>query len=151
MPNDWKFWELILNKPLVSALAAQLSAQLFKVILPVFRGKLPDIRQLSKYGGIPSGHTAFITAAAVAIGITAGWKSPVFAIAGTVSAILIYDILKLRTAVECSLEMGRMALDGTKQAYERKVPQFKGHSPLEVIAGMAWGIAAAVGVCLLWG
>ncbi|NPV01497.1 MAG: divergent PAP2 family protein [Brevinematales bacterium] len=151
MPNDWKFWELLFNKPLVSALAAQLSAQLFKVILPVFKGKPPDFRQLSKYGGIPSGHTAFIVAAAAAIGITAGWTSPVFAIAGTVSAILIYDILKLRTAVECSLEMGQKALEGTKQTYERKIPQFKGHSPVEVIAGIIWGIAVAVGICLLWG
>ncbi|OHD57086.1 MAG: hypothetical protein A2Y33_09175 [Spirochaetes bacterium GWF1_51_8] len=150
MPNDWNFWELIFNKPLAAALAAQVSAQLFKVILPIFKGKPPDIRQISKYGGIPSGHTAFIVAAAVAVGITSGWKSPLFALAASVSAILIYDILKLRTAVECSLEMGQKSLEAAKQTYERKIPQFKGHSPLEVIAGMIWGIAFAAGVCLLW-
>ena len=86
----------------------------------------------------------------VAIGLTQGWTSPLTALAGTVSGILIYDILKMRKAVEVSLQMGEKALRNAGLTPDEKSPQFKGHSPLEVVAGIVWGALVAVAVCLIW-
>lgn len=147
---DVKIWELFFNKPLVAALGAQVLSQVFKVFLPVFRGHAPDLTKFADYGGIPSAHTAFISAVTVAIGLTQGWTSPLTALAGVVSGILIYDILKMRKAVEVSLQMGQKALKSAGLSPDEKSPQFKGHSPLEVVAGIAWGAVVAVLVCLLW-
>jgi hypothetical protein len=147
---DVKIWELVLNKPLMAALSAQLSSQVFKVFLPVFRGKPPDLTKIADYGGIPSAHTAFISGVTIAIGLTQGWTSPLTALAGVLSGILIYDILKMRKAVEISLAMGEKALKNAGLEPDEKSPQFKGHSVVEVVAGIAWGTLCAWILCALW-
>lgn len=150
MTPDWKIWHLFTNRVLVSALAAQMSAQIIKVFLPLAKGKPPDFRAFFHYGGMPSGHTAFLAGASAAIGLWAGWGSPLFALAAVVAAILIYDILKLRRAVE-------MSLKGVRELQSRGVlpkapepPQFRAHTPLEVIIGGLWGAGWAALIGWLW-
>lgn len=145
---DLKIWELFLNKPLVSAGIAQVSSQIFKIFLPLFRGKRPNIKKLTHYGDIPSAHTAFIVALSFSIAFNEGWASPLFAICAVVSSIIIYDILKLRTAVEISLKVSKKIIEKENIQMKQKIPQFKGHSSLEVITGIIWGFVVAV-ICQL--
>jgi uncharacterized protein len=141
---DFKVWEIFISKPIIAALFAQISSQVFKVFLPMFEGKPPDIRKFADYGGIPSAHTAFIVAVTIAIGLKDGWKSSLFALASVIAAILIYDIIKMRKAVEINLKMTRKLMEEHRFPIQEKIPQFKGHTILEVAAGGIWGVLCAI-------
>jgi uncharacterized protein len=145
---DYKFWELFLSRPLMAALIAQLSSQVFKVFLPLFEGKPPDIRKFADYGGIPSAHTAFLVGVTIGIGLKDGWGSSLFAIASVIAAILIYDIIKMRKAIEVNLHMTKKLMELHKLPIEEKIPQFKGHSIVEVAVGGIWGALCAIIVSL---
>lgn len=149
MRPDFRIWRMIFNVPLISALVAQLSAQLFKVIQPVFRGKAPDLKRFSHYGGMPSAHTAFISGLTVGVALTEGWDSPIFALGAVMTAIVIYDIIKMRKVVEINLHATRQLAEKNQVEIEREIPQFKGHTPLEVAVGIGWGAAWAVIVSLI--
>jgi hypothetical protein len=150
MQNDWKIWEIFLNKTLISALVAMLSVQVLKVFSPVFKGKPPNLKRLTDYGGMPSGHSAFIGAVVTASGIFGGWSSPVFAVAGVLASVMIYDILKLRRVVEANLKTTNELMEKGEVKPIKGIPQFKGHSPAEVIAGIIWGVVCAVVVGIVW-
>lgn len=139
-----EIWMIFINKPLISALIAQVSSQIFKIFLPLFRGGKINIKKFMHYGDIPSAHTAFIASLTFSIGFNSGWGSPLFAGAVVISGIVIYDILKLRKAVEISLTNTKTLMDKEGLKPEKKSPQFKGHSPVEVITGIIWGLIIAV-------
>ncbi len=148
--RDFKVWEAVFNMPLVGALLAMGSAQFFKaVVKPIFRGKAPDLRKISDYGGFPSGHTAFIVACAAGTGISQGFRSPLFGLAAVTAAILIYDIIKLRKTVEVTWsETERLLRESGREPAERP-PQFRAHSLAEVIGGGIWGLACAALAALI--
>jgi uncharacterized protein len=148
--KDFKFWEIVLNPPLVAALAAMASSQVFKTLKPLFLGKLPDLRKLTDYGGNPSSHTAFIAACTLAAGITEGFRSSAFAVAAVIACILIYDILKLRRTVELNGRETDRLLENAGLERSARLPQFRAHTPPEVFAGVAWGFFWAALVCVLW-
>lgn len=146
---DLKVWEIFISKPFLAAVIAQASSQVFKIFLPVFKGKLPDIRKIADYGGLPSAHTAFIVGVTVGVGLQDGWKSSLFALAFVVACILIYDIIKLRKTVELNLKMTSLLMEKSKLPLEKDIPQFKSHSLLEVVVGALWGAACAAIIFVL--
>jgi acid phosphatase family membrane protein YuiD len=148
--KDFRIWNIFFNPVLVASLAAQFSSQLFKVIKPVFRGKRPDVGKLADYGGFPSAHTAFIAACAASIGVTEGFGSGLFALAAVVASILIYDIVKLRKTVELNGRETDRLLENSKLERLAELPQFRAHSTGEILGGMAWGVAWAILICLVW-
>lgn len=144
-------WKIFINEPLMSALIAQVTSQIFKIFLPLFKGEKVKLGKFMHYGDIPSAHTAFIVALTFSVAFNFGWDSPYFAICVVVAGIVIYDILKLRTAVEISLDTSRKIIEKGGIEVKKNIPQFKGHSPVEVITGIAYGIIVAVVVRLLFG
>jgi uncharacterized protein len=147
--KDYRFWEMILNPPLVAAVSAMASAQVFKALKALARGGTRDFRKLFHYGGWPSSHTAFIVACAISIGVVEGFRSSLFAATTVVAAILVYDILKMRRVVALDgREIDRL-LDRASLDRAETPPQFEGHSPAEVVGGILWGLAWAVGACAL--
>lgn len=133
-------WKIFWSASLWSAAFAQISSQIIKIFLPIFKGKKPDFKQFFYYGGIPSAHTAFITAVATSMGLEQGWDSPIFGLAFVVAGILIYDIIKLRKTVEMNEKLVLELSQKEGISEEGKRPQFKGHSPIEVLVGAIWGI-----------
>jgi len=148
--KDFRVWELLVNPPLVSAMVAMGSSQLSKALRSIVKGQRLDMRRLADYGGFPSSHTAFITACAVAIGVTEGFRSSAFALAVVAASIFIYDILRLRMTVSQSKDEIDRLLKREGLERIRKAPQFGAHSVPEVLAGLAWGLVCAVLVCLIW-
>ncbi len=139
-----EFWKLFVNETFMAAIIAQLSSQVFKMFLPLFRGKGINISKFTNYGDMPSAHTAFIVAATFSLAFNYGWDSPLFALGVVVSGIIIYDIIKLRTAVEISLTVSKEIVNKENIKLDKNIPQFKGHTPVEVIAGIVWGIVVAI-------
>ena len=148
--KDFRVWQIILNPPLIAALAAMASSQVFKALKPLFKGKLPDLRKVVDYGGWPSSHTAFIVACTVSVGIVEGFRSSLFAVALVVACILVYDILKMRRVVALDGREIERLLERAAMSRAERPPQFEGHSLAEVVAGVVWGCAWAIGVCALY-
>lgn len=148
--KDYRLWEIFLNPPLVAALAAMASSQIFKALKPLARGTMPDLRKIFDYGGWPSSHTAFIAACALSAGIVEGFRSTVFAVAIVVAAILIYDILKMRRVVALNVDEIDRLLERDSMMRLERPPQFEGHSPAEVVGGIVWGAAWAIAVCAVY-
>ena len=147
--KDLRFWELVLNRPLMSALVALVSSQVWKALSPLFHGRPPELRRFLNYGGFPSTHSAFVGGCALAVGITEGFRSAAFAIAVVAASIFIYDILRLRmTVAQTKNELERLMQRAGHERQE-KAPQFGAHSVPEVLAGLAWGMGWALLICLL--
>jgi uncharacterized protein len=85
---------------LLTAVAVQLASQAFKVVFYSIREKRPALSWFVSAGGMPSSHSAFVTALTVSVGLWDGFGSSVFAVACVFSIITIYDALRLRGAVE---------------------------------------------------
>ena len=147
--RDYRIWELFLNTPLIAAAFAMGSSQLYKVLLPLFKGKGFQLRNLTDYGGFPSGHTAFIVGCTLALGIDSGFRSGIFALAATVASMLIYDILKQRKVVDLTRQETDRLLAKAGIAPLEPSPQFKAHSVAEILGGGVWGAICAVAFCFL--
>jgi len=99
------------------------------------------------YGGLPSNHSAIVSSMAALIALREGIGSAAFGVALTLAFIVILDASSLRKQV------GRQAaalnaLTGA-QAGGPRLRERMGHSPLEIAAGVAVGIAVARVVQLL--
>lgn len=147
--RDPGFLSLFANRALMAALAAMASSQLVKVLAPLARGRAPDLRRLGDYGGFPSAHSAFISACAFEIGLVDGFGSGIFALAAVSAAIIISDILRLRSTVERSKADIEVLFERTGLARPGAAPQFRSHSPLEVLAGILWGCLCALGIYIV--
>jgi acid phosphatase family membrane protein YuiD len=127
---------------LILALTASMSAQLLKV--PVYRiwRRRWDWRRAIGAGGMPSAHSAMVTSLATAVGYARGFHSDLFAITMVFALIVLYDAVGIRQAVgRQSAFLNRMQRETPiGEVIQTHLPEFVGHTPLEVLAGAAWGV-----------
>ncbi|MFZ5754553.1 MAG: divergent PAP2 family protein [Bacillota bacterium] len=123
--------------------SAWIIAQILKVITTVFvHGKLDLMRSVGA-GGMPSAHSALVTALAVSIGQDLGWDSPIFAMALAFAAIVMYDAAGVRRAAGKQAEVINQIISdiyhGT-QISEERLKELIGHTPFEVLMGALLGL-----------
>lgn len=99
-------------------------------------------------GGMPSGHAAFVTAAATVIGLEAGFDGPLFALAAVVVAIVLHDAVRLRWAVGEQATLLNLLLQKA-QLGSAPVIVWRGHRLREVLVGSLLGIALS-GLLYWW-
>ena len=73
-------------------LIAWFVAQTGKVILNLIRKKHLDFSYMYSPGGMPSAHSALMTALATTIGLMYGFDSPLFAISLAIAFIVMYAL-----------------------------------------------------------
>jgi acid phosphatase family membrane protein YuiD len=131
---------------LLTAVGVQVFCQLFKLAYYSVRDRRFNPGYLVTAGGIPSAHSAFVTALTVAIGLRNGFASDTFALAFVFSAIVIYDAFRLRGHVQRHAEVINQLV--LQPAGEEPVSEMVGHSPAEIVAGvlLGGGVSAAVTV-----
>ncbi|KAJ6880381.1 hypothetical protein NC652_033656 [Populus alba x Populus x berolinensis] len=76
------------NLPLLSALLACSLAQFLKIFTTWYKEKRWDSKRMLDSGGMPSSHSATVTALAVAVGLQEGTGSPVFAIVVVLACVV---------------------------------------------------------------
>jgi len=113
------------------------------VIASIRKGDPANPRRLYLSGGMPSAHSATVTAVAVIIGLKDGWGSAIFAVALTVASVVIYDAIMVRRS---SGEQGDSltALIKEQKSNVRLPRVSKGHSPIEALAGIILGVVIAI-------
>jgi acid phosphatase family membrane protein YuiD len=131
---------------LLVAVTAQLLCQLFKVIVYSIRDRRFEPRYFTTAGGMPSSHSAFVTALTVAVGLSRGFDSEIFAVSFVFSAIVIYDAYRLRGHVEDQAEVLNRIQGRLEPAEQRRLSEMVGHSLGEIAAGIAFGIVFALAV-----
>ena len=90
-------------------------------------------------GGMPSGHAAFVSAAATLIGLEDGFDGPLFALAVVLVAIVLHDAVRLRWAVGDQAVLLNRLLKQSKLGLSPAVV-WRGHRIREVLAGSLFGI-----------
>lgn len=133
-----------------------LVAQIWKLITGlVNRGRSETVVDLktaigyfSRSGGMPSGHTASLTAATMYLGFTNGFGSGVFALAVCMWMIVVYDAIHVRYAVG---EQGKALNKLLKTAGEPELPLVEGHTMPQVAVGAVIGVIIGVGMAVLTG
>jgi uncharacterized protein len=128
---------------LVTAVAVQVVCQAFKVVLYSLKEKRLALSYFISAGGMPSAHSAFVTALSVSVGIRSGFSSDLFAIAAAFSLIIIYDSWRLRGAVEHHARLLSQLVAGRRDITPGRINLRLGHSPAEIAAGIAFGGACA--------
>ncbi len=126
---------------LVTAATAMAAAQVIKFIVSSVRARTILSERLFSSGGMPSSHSAMVTALAAAVGSTHGWHSDLFAVVAVFSTIVLYDAVNIRYAV------GQQARFLNSFLGRGDDPEFKeqlGHTPQEVVAGAVLGVIVAL-------
>jgi acid phosphatase family membrane protein YuiD len=136
------FWEeIISNKVLIAAILGWCIAQILKVIYILITERRFDIERIVGSGGMPSSHSAFVSAMTTAVGFEEGFGSSFFAIAFVLSFIVMYDASGVRKAAG---EQAKVIND-LQEMLHKEVPvylkELLGHTRLEVIVGSLLGIA----------
>lgn len=141
------------NTPLITAILATAAAQILKVLLVLLTERRWDLSRLLDTGGMPSSHTAAVSALAVSIGMLYGWGSPTFAIAAVLGSIVMYDATGIRRAAgrqaelinDLVRELGHLFDEGFKPA---SLKTLLGHTYSQVFVGALLGVGCAVAVVL---
>lgn len=144
--SDVFYW-LILNKILFAPLSAFLTAQVLKGMLASLKSKKWQWQRFYEAGGMPSSHSAMVTALATVAGLSYGWSSSLFTITAIFAVIVMYDAMGVRRAAgnqarilnQILEEIGRH--DGKQNVTALK--ELIGHTPSEVVAGALIGFIMA--------
>ncbi len=138
--------EILANRVLVVSLIAWLLAQTIKLLIYVYRDRRIDLRHLVSSGGMPSSHSALVTALATATALTEGPRSAVFAVAVIFAAVVMYDAAGVRQAVSIQARILNRMLDEIfmeQRFNEKRLRELIGHSPVEVVVGGSLGLLVA--------
>ena len=129
------------------ALFALLSAQLLKFVGNWLMHRQPDFTRLTGMGGMPSAHSASVSALTTCIGIERGFDSPLFGAVAFFSLLIIYDAAGIRQAAARQAQLLNQMLEDLKHQHtirgERLVERL-GHTYLEVLVGALYGITMAL-------
>ena len=149
------FLDILRNDILIVSLTAWLLAQLIKIIINAIVNKTFSIERLFGDGGMPSGHSATVTACALMIGVHEGFASPLFALALVLAIIVMHDATGVRQ------EAGKHAqsiMDITNvlnqyldyvneednKVRNEKLKTLIGHTKLQVLFGALTGIGVVL-------
>jgi acid phosphatase family membrane protein YuiD len=139
---------LLANRPLVAALLAWAIAQTLKLVLFSILERRFYWRRLIDTGGLPSAHSAFVCGLASGVAVHDGIDSTVFAIAAVFAAVVMYDAVSLRREAGKHADVLNelLLLSFIRDAFKEReaLKELLGHTPLEVLAGAALGIATGL-------
>ena len=153
------FMDFIGNYVLTVSLVAWLLAQIMKFFVAWVADGKPNPSRLFGDGGMPSAHSATVTAMAVMAGYTVGFSSPLFGIAFVFAIIVMHDATGVRreTGKQSRLLIEIVAtLNGIiseKDAIVRrqKLKTMVGHTPMQVFFGAIFGVLVSVLYILILG
>jgi uncharacterized protein len=132
--------------PIIAAIIAQTAKFFIKS-----NHEKASLKILTSYSGMPSGHSALVTALATIIGLKQGIFSPLFALSFVLAIIVIRDAVGIRRYLG---EHGRMLNELVRDLKEepdkpldRSYPHLLekiGHTPAQAAVGAAIGLLVAL-------
>ncbi|MFD0697261.1 divergent PAP2 family protein [Paenibacillus sp. GCM10027628] len=141
-----------MNRALTTALIGIGAAQAAKIPITYAKTKEWDWSQLIQTGGMPSSHSAGVSALATYIALKRGVSAIDFAVSSVFGAVVMYDAMGIRRAAgEIAIEVNdldeqveRLARQYPGLYHARRRKELKerlGHLPTEVLGGALLGMA----------
>ena len=147
----------LLDNPVFwGCIIASVLAQLLKLPLEYLRKKTWDWSLLFSTGGMPSSHSAIVTAAAASIGHYNGFDTPLFGLAFAVAVVVIYDATNIRRQAGFHAQQINRMVQELFEGKTRPVKEYKelrevlGHSPAEALGGIILGILVSFLTWQIW-
>jgi acid phosphatase family membrane protein YuiD len=135
----------------VASFLALVIAQVVKGIVVLIQQHRLDFQYIAGAGGMPSSHSALVTALATAAGRVYGVGSASFAISVVLASIVMYDAAGVRRAVSLQARILNTIMDDyfhKKGIKQEKLRELIGHTPLQVLVGALLGVLVALLVTL---
>ena len=149
---------LLQNRVLWTPVAAWLLSQTLKMIVASISARKFQFTRLFGDGGMPSSHSAFVTSMATMVGWCCGVGSAPFAIAIILAFIVMHDAMGVRretgkqavTIRQLADAVNAQFLEKDEQIRAEKLKVLVGHSPIQIVMGMLFGILIAALSLLLF-
>ncbi len=119
--------------PVLVPIATVIVTEFLKLIITLVKNGKIGLKDLFATGGIPSGHSAFVSSLATMILIIKGFDSTEFAIALVFGFLVVFDAIKLRA------EAGKHAVVLNQLLGEQCLTERLGHTIFEVLTGIFLG------------
>lgn len=142
---NW-LYDLVTNPFLITPVSSWLIAQVLKVIIHGIIYKKLSFERLFGDGGMPSGHSATVTALAVTAALEYGLASPVFAVAAILAIVVMHDAMGIRLEAGKHAKMLNDLMDFVRSdlTADDKLKELLGHTPLQVCSGALLGLVVAL-------
>ena len=130
---------------------AWFSVQVFKVLVEIAKSKQLNFRRFVETGGMPSSHSAVVTSLMMAIGLSEGFTSPMFAISFVFSFIVMYDAAGVRRAAGKQASILNQLINSkqVKVDTNEKLKELLGHTPIQVFVGAIYGLVVGYVLMLI--
>jgi acid phosphatase family membrane protein YuiD len=135
--------DLISNDVLWVSVATMILAQFLKPFTYWARTRSFDWHHISSTGGLPSSHSALVSAMSTGVGLEYGFNSAAFAVAVVLAMIVTYDAAGVRRqAGEHARALNQVIAELLSGHSLSRIPfqEVLGHSRTEVTAGIVFGI-----------
>jgi len=146
--------EILTNFPLLSSLAAIIFAQVIKVPIQFIVSRKLDWSLVTSTGGMPSSHSAAVTALSTGVALEHGLGSSLFAVSAIFAVITMFDATGVRRhAGEQATVINKLVIDfnrfvneakdfpkAEEKEKQKKLKELLGHQPIEVFFGGLTGI-----------
>ncbi len=139
--------ELFRSVTFWSAFFAWMAAGLLKTLGNLCRTRRIDFQYLTSLGGMPSAHSAMVSALATSAGLNEGFGSTVFVVAFAYAIVVMFDASTVRRATGQQARLLNQIVDELFKEHhlsEQKLLELLGHTRMEVLAGMLVGVIIAV-------
>jgi acid phosphatase family membrane protein YuiD len=139
--------EILQNKVLWCVVVAWFIAQFSKPFIQYLRTREWGWSWFFSAGGMPSTHSAIITAATTALGMELGFATPEFAFCVAVCMVVLYDAAGVRRQAGEHARVINAIIDDLSHGHplkEENLKELLGHTPGEVIIGVLVGITVAI-------
>ena len=118
-------------------------AQMLKLATDDYKGNFNIINIFGRYGGMPSTHATYLASLGTLLVWVYSFNSAIFALWFMLTVIVLRDAMGLRQEVSrhtLAIEEIAKKTNSTTPKLTRRV----GHKPIEVIAGLAFGISITI-------
>ncbi len=141
--------QLLSNYPLMTAVLSWFVAQVLKTAIDAYFNKGINWERMTGSGGMPSSHSSTVVSLSVAIGVSYGVDSTLFALALIFAIVVMYDATGVRRETgKQAVILNRLLLDNpfswTGEEFDKKLKEYVGHTPLQVLMGAILGVLVAL-------
>ncbi len=140
--------DLLGNRWLWTAVLASTAAQVLKVLLILLLERRWRPAAFMETGGMPSSHSAMVTALTTGVGLEFGLGSPLFAVSAVFALIVMYDATGVRHSSGMQARLLNELVDELRAVVREGFAPLPlrvllGHTYLEVLVGTLIGIGMA--------
>lgn len=144
---------LLFNPVLLSGMTGWFIAQILKVLIEFLIKRKWNWALFFQAGGMPSSHSALVSATALSIGMVYGFDQAVFALSTVVAIIVIYDATGVRRQTgEQAILINSIIEELSKGKIPRqdKLKEVLGHTPGEALLGTLLGLSISFMIYYFW-